>query len=490
MSEYFDRHDVQCPDGQVLSSWHLTQQGCSGYQWVRVEFNCREAETTPPEARDTSCQLLRHHPLAYFDRQHAACGDDEVMTGFRLHSGGCHGHDMRFQVKCAKVLKPWYEYGRERKARYKAEYEKNWDAYVKYHAEYQALHFPNSPSGRRIKDKYEYAYKMYRNLKDKYEAIDNERQAIKYDRLYRRFARIPSQDALARAYKAHYDHYHDLFLKAQGELPEPPKLEYPKGTFLGPAVPDRTDPVYWATLWDDQMHEEHKEAKNMEPVPKAKCGDNCVDQAHKILDGADEGLDGILPADPDWGSFPKALVRDPNTRAAQVEDALSTQTWDPLGNADYEERLEPEGKELTAQTGCQIGDEACLRRMGVWPGEKPAKQADAWLKDEDTAATVMHNARERLGDLLPDDPDWDEYPKQILEDPESKEATLRSAQNIQVFNPLDNADIGIVAGAHAQRNDFRHELRTSTGCDLGEKDCLRKFMDKHPKVDAGEPQPV
>mmetsp|Transcript_130409 Transcript_130409/g.194098 ORF Transcript_130409/g.194098 Transcript_130409/m.194098 type:complete len:107 (+) Transcript_130409:55-375(+) len=102
------------------------------------------------------------------------------------------------------------------------------------------------------------------------------------------------------------------------------------------------------------------------------------------------------------------------------------------------------------------------------------------MHDSDSAAELMHDAREHLGDLLPDDPDWDEYPKQVVEDRESKQAVLRDAQNIQTFNPLDNADIGIVEGGHAERNDFRYNLRTGTGCDLGEKECLEKFIAAHP----------
>ncbi len=49
-----------------------------------------------------------------------------------------------------------------------------------------------------------------------------------------------------------------------------------------------------------------------------------------------------------------------------------------------------------------------------------------------------------------------------------------------MFNPLDNADIGIVEGGDEERNDFRFNLRSSTGCDLGEKDCLSAFIAKHP----------
>ena len=119
------------------------------------EFRCRKAETTTEVHHDSPCQQLRGENILYLDRQRPSCGKDEVLTGFRLHSGGCHGNHMRYRTYCAKVYQPWQEWGRELKADYQTHYRHWWDKYSKKLAEYKHLSMPNSMSGRRDKREYE-----------------------------------------------------------------------------------------------------------------------------------------------------------------------------------------------------------------------------------------------------------------------------------------------------------------------------------------------
>ena len=45
--------------------------------------------------------------------------------------------------------------------------------------------------------------------------------------------------------------------------------------------------------------------------------------AKDLFSKVNDKLAGLLPDDPDWSSFPKALVRDPTSKQAKVDKALS-----------------------------------------------------------------------------------------------------------------------------------------------------------------------
>ncbi len=44
---------------------------------------------------------------------------------------------------------------------------------------------------------------------------------------------------------------------------------------------------------------------------------------------------GLLPADPDWSSYPEAIVRDPLSKEAIIAKMLKVEAQDPNNNADY-----------------------------------------------------------------------------------------------------------------------------------------------------------
>jgi hypothetical protein len=75
---------------------------------------------------------------------------------------------------------------------------------------------------------------------------------------------------------------------------------------------------------------------------------------------------------------------------------------------------------------------------------------------------------------------WSDYPKELVEDKQSRQAQVKSALNTKVFDPLDNADIGMVSGDHDRsRSQYRVDMREATGCDMGERDCFEDFKAKN-----------
>jgi len=232
-SEYLDRQTVRCPQGMVLSWFKYTSRGCWWHEG-RYEFECRHAETAEEKHRDSKCELLRGENLEFLDRQRPKCEANEVMTGFQLFSDGCNQNEMRYRTWCSKLQQPWWEWGRENEAIYQRKYMEHWRRYSRWLAKYNELSIPSSMSGQRIKDKYMHHYKMYEHYKNAYGAVANERQAIKFYRLWRRFRSYPTKSSEAQTYEESYKHFHNLYLRATGNPPEEPKATYPTGCILTP----------------------------------------------------------------------------------------------------------------------------------------------------------------------------------------------------------------------------------------------------------------
>lgn len=71
---------------------------------------------------------------------------------------------------------------------------------------------------------------------------------------------------------------------------------------------------------------------------------------------------------------------------------------------------------------------------------------------------------------------WSDYPKELVQDKKSRQERVKRALNTQVFDPLSNADIGMVSGDHDRsRSQYRVDMREATGCDMGETDCFHTF---------------
>lgn len=327
----------------------------------------------------------------------------------------------------------------------------------------------------------------------------NEREAIKYDRMYRRYKRYSTKSHDAKVAKDNYNHYHNLFLTATGAPPKAPKVEYPPGAFLGPAAEEKDKSSYWLRIYQDPPNTEVEERHNpdtvrknipvTEKLPDPACGKDCVKSAKDIFSEANDKLAGLLPEDPDWAAYPKSLIRDPNTKEAVLDKALNMDAEDPIDNADFFFKGHADGKAVAEATGCDLGDEECLRKLGVWPGQVPSNKGA--VMQTMTGPSDVHDtfvrAAQHLGDLVPDDPKWSEYPASLVQNRADTAYKVKMALDTKVNDPLDNADYGLVDGLDASPkvDEFRRELQAHTGCDVGELDCMHKFLDTK-----GVPAPV
>jgi len=489
-TELLDRQHVRCPEGQVMNNFRYISSGCWWHQG-RYEFRCRTAETAPEVHRDSKCTHLRGQTLEYLDRQRPGCEKNEFITGFHLHSAGCPHNHMRYRTYCAKVYQPWWAWGQQQESHFGAEKTKYWKEYSKKLAEYQGLTMPMSMSGQRVKKKYSYYRKMYDHYKNAYSGVANEREAIKYDRLWRRYKRYATKSHEASVYKQNYNHYHNLYLKASGNPPKEPKATYPAGAFLGPAKKEKDKSQYWLRIYQDPPNSDVEAKHNpktirahipvVKKLPKADCGKGgCRQSAQAIFSEVNAKLDGLLPHDPDWSSYPKSLVRDPTTKKAVLDKALNMDVEDPIDNADIFSKYHDDGKAVAEATGCDLGDEDCLRKLGVWPGQVPSKKGAVMqtMTGPGDVFSTYQRAAKQLGDLVPGDPNWAKYPKSLVQSRKATAYKVKMALDTKVNDPLDNADYGIVDGLDASPkvDEFRRELRAHTGCDVGELDCMNKFL--------------
>jgi len=335
---------------------------------------------------------------------------------------------------------------------------------------------------------------MYEHYKGARNGVASERQAIKYDRLWRRYKAYPTKAAQASAYKQEYTRFHNLYLAATGNTPKAPVVGYPAGAFLGPSKEEKDKSDYWLRVYQDAPNSEAEARHNPKTVrahipvvaklPDADCGDakggGCRKSAQDLFSEVNTRLEGLLPDDPDWASYPKSLVADPTTKEAVLAKALKVRPFDPIDNADIFSKFHDDGKAVAEATGCDLGDEECLRKLGVWPGQvKSAKGAVMQtMKGPGDVYSTYDRAAKMLGDLVPGDPNWAKYPEALVQSRKATSYKVKRAMDTKVNDPLDNADYGIVDGLDASPkvDEFRRELRAHTGCDVGELKCMDKFL--------------
>ena len=179
---------------------------------------------------------------------------------------------------------------------------------------------------------------------------------------------------------------------------------------------------------------------------------------------------------------------DGNAGVTELDRAFATESYDPLGNADYKIGVPLENQlRLQDHTGCLPGDKDCLKEMGVWPGESPEQPPQAMIHDHDSAVDTLARARKHLGDQLPEDPEWTDFPSRLVEDRGSSAARMRDAANTKVFDPTENADIAIDVGPGdmLERNDFAKNMRDSVRCDLGDYECIQRLAQEAAERQAG-----
>lgn len=142
---------------------------------------------------------------------------------------------------------------------------------------------------------------------------------------------------------------------------------------MGPEKGQEDKSSYWLTTWQDPPNTEvaakhdpktiRKNIPVVEKLPAPACGKDCVKSAQSVFGKVNERLAGLLPDDPDWASYPKALIRDPNSKEAVLDKALHVEAEDPIGNADVFDKGEPEGKAVVEQRGAiSATRNACAKR--------------------------------------------------------------------------------------------------------------------------------
>ncbi len=93
---------------------------------------------------------------------------------------------------------------------------------------------------------------------------------------------------------------------------------------------------------------------------------------------------------------------------------------------------------------------------------EPSPPAKCGKNCTKNAHEIFERASDRLGDLLPGDVAWEKYPKSLVLDSESQEARVNDALNIDTFDPLGNADVGIVDGYTNERQAEFDQVRACT----------------------------
>jgi len=84
-SVYLDRHNVQCKKGTAMSGWRLDRGGTSSeYQ---IKYKCCEVNPAMEQCKDkeTPANDWGDGQTVYMDRHNAQCGDDQIMTTWKLH---------------------------------------------------------------------------------------------------------------------------------------------------------------------------------------------------------------------------------------------------------------------------------------------------------------------------------------------------------------------------------------------------------------------
>ena len=124
-------------------------------------------------------------------------------------------------------------------------------------------------------------------------------------------------------------------------------------------------------------------------------------------------------------------------------------------------QLASEEKLPICETDC---DKPRLNTDEVYPG---------LVNDEDSAYDTWNRASNVLGDLLPNDPNWDKYPSDLVLDPASDRGLLENALNTV---PYDDSEDVMEDGGTGDSRLLSQGFEGATGCEIGDKDCIDLFI--------------
>lgn len=125
--------------------------------------------------------------------------------------------------------------------------------------------------------------------------------------------------------------------------------------------------------------------------------------------------------------------------------------------------LESLAKPLDCDSECEENNVGKLPYVGL-------------VHDKDSAYDLFDRASKRLGNILPNEPDWEAFPPQLVLDPYSKEGLVNGAMDSNIYDPAETADFQRDEGAHLELTSIQRGVRDATGCEAGDKQCFDNFM--------------
>ena len=94
---FLDRHDVKCPDNQVMSNLTLKSNDDNSSVWY--EYDCKNVNATTCETYTTTFAPSGGGAIEYLDRHHVNCPNDKALNQFRLKRDQ-DGTNYRYEYTC------------------------------------------------------------------------------------------------------------------------------------------------------------------------------------------------------------------------------------------------------------------------------------------------------------------------------------------------------------------------------------------------------
>jgi hypothetical protein len=101
------------------------------------------------------------------------------------------------------------------------------------------------------------------------------------------------------------------------------------------------------------------------------------------------------------------------------------------------------------------------------------------VHDKESAYDLFDRAGQRLSKFLPQDPEWDKFPPQLVLDPHSQEGLLDSALKTKIYDPTEIADYNQGEGVDLELRNIQGGVRDATECEFGDTECFNTFMFFH-----------
>jgi len=103
--EFLDRFDIACDTGEVLTGFALT--GCGSGE-VKYVYTCAATDGMEQvdTLLDTGCNDGFDLGINYLDRHNVECPAGQVLTNFRFYDNNCPGSDKMYNYNCATTVSP------------------------------------------------------------------------------------------------------------------------------------------------------------------------------------------------------------------------------------------------------------------------------------------------------------------------------------------------------------------------------------------------